>query len=138
MTKKYYLGNGAYDEGGYNIYTFTDDEVSKIARFYDPSGYGFIDNDGNVYKQMTDQGLVYKHYKAFNEESSKIPCYVPELSDEYYFYKDFLNECEVNKGFADYIFDTVDWQSPGALVGDISSDSSSWPEFFDKDGKIKK
>lgn len=87
---------------------------------------------GHIYKQLNGQGFIYKNYNRFLSKSKNV-CYVPELSDKSYRYKDFVEiamEFIVNNDLNNYnpeelafeIFDTIDWQHPETLISDWEID----------------
>lgn len=76
---------------------------------------GKILENGEIVRDLTDQGMVYKNSKAFYKKLKEV-CYVPELHDAGYTYKDFLNLTNGSEEVASMLFDTVDWQSPETLL----------------------
>lgn len=96
---------------------------------------GKILPNGDVEKEYHGQGCIYKNFKAFQDKSDEV-CYVPELSDEKYTYKDFLDAAQkfidenedvkeycqsedtTAEDIAENLFDMVDWQAPETLIAD--------------------
>lgn len=74
---------------------------------------GEILEDGEIERGKTNQGLVYKNPLAFRQKNGI--CYVAELSDDEYYYDDFLRISNNSEEIAKVIFETVDWQSPGTV-----------------------
>jgi hypothetical protein len=68
-------------------------------------------------KTDTTNGYCFKDYQAF--ENKKGICYIPELSDEKYTYKDFMQIAKGNKNLAHTLFCIVDWQHPETLLDEI-------------------
>lgn len=71
---------------------------------------GEILEDGTILKGQSEQGLIFKDRNAFVKQEGI--CYVPELSDTKYTYKDFLDMAKGNADIAKELFNAVDWQSP--------------------------
>lgn len=65
-----------------------------------------------IEREFYGQGYIYKNEEAFNNK--KGTCYIPELSDTRYSYKDFLN-ITGNEEQARILFEEVDWQHPETL-----------------------
>lgn len=76
---------------------------------------GEILENGEVIKNLTEQGMVYKNSKAFYQKLKEV-CYIPELSDTRYTYEDFLSLTNGSEEVAEMLFATVDWQSPEVLL----------------------
>ena len=74
---------------------------------------GKIEN-GKIEKEWYVQGYIYKSFKAF--KSKKGVCYVPEMSDQKYTYKDFLRIAKNNPELAYQLLDCVDYQHPETLM----------------------
>jgi len=68
-----------------------------------------------ITKEYWRQGWIYKDPNAFYKKSNDI-CYVPELSDERYAYRDFLRIANGREKVAEILFDMVDWQHPETLM----------------------
>ena len=64
------------------------------------------------------QGKIYKNPVAFAAKSKEI-CYIPELSEKQYSYFDFLEIAKGKQSIANYLFETVDWQSPETLYEEL-------------------
>lgn len=79
-----------------------------------------VDNNGDVVeinRERTSQGFVYKNEEAFlNKEGI---CYIAELSDEPYTYKDILEISEGNEDLATLVFDDIDWQHPESRYEEV-------------------
>lgn len=76
---------------------------------------------GEYIKGFSGQGWVYLDYDAFSHKTNKV-CYIPELFDTQYTYKDFIKIAKYNKRLAWYLFTTVDWQSPETLFDELLND----------------
>lgn len=82
-----------------------------------------VNKNGNVVeinREKTDQGFVYKNEEAFL--NGKGVCYVAELSDELYTYKDIFEICDNNESMARLVFDDIDWQHPESRYEEISDE----------------
>jgi DNA-directed RNA polymerase subunit RPC12/RpoP len=79
---------------------------------------GEILENGEIKKGLSSQGEVYKSYPAFYNKTNET-CYVGELNDFEYTYKDFLDLANGNEEIAKHIFDTVDWQSPQTYLEEM-------------------
>jgi hypothetical protein len=80
---------------------------------------GYYNKDtGEYIKDFSGQGWYYKDVDAFNNKTGEV-CYIPELSDDHYSYADFIKISKENKIVLEYLFDTVDWQSPETLFNDL-------------------
>ena len=110
--------------------------------FVNKADYGFnVETDEGIryYAEMSQQGMIYKNYKAFKEDNSEI-CYIPEHgfkdddivdnSNEWWIHsgkdsytrKDIEKACEdlnLNKKYAEDVFETVDWQYPESYIGEM-------------------
>ncbi|GHU82948.1 hypothetical protein FACS189468_7680 [Spirochaetia bacterium] len=80
-------------------------------------GY-YNETTGEYIRDFSGQGWHYKDGEAFGNKTDEV-CYIPELSDEHYTYVDFLRISKGNKAILEYLFDTVDWQSPETLFNDL-------------------
>ena len=87
-----------------------------------------------IEKGQTDNGLCYKN--SMNYKTGKGVCYVPELDDTLYTKENILDICENNQRLADFVFDSIDWQSPETFLDELQTLSYEFPEFFDNDGNI--
>lgn len=76
--------------------------------------YGEIEYE----KGKTLQGFVYKDYNAFKNRTDEV-CYIPELADIKYTYRDILDECRGNERLAEEVFNVIDWQMPCSYVEDL-------------------
>lgn len=95
-------------------------EMSSIGHFYGYDEYG----EPIFERGASIQGSVYKNVWAYcNRED--YPCYIPELHDTVYTFKDFLLLDEI-EAICDEIFEGVDWQSPEILYEEIYDN-----EYFD-------
>lgn len=81
---------------------------------------GEILENGEIIRGLSAQGEVYKNSKAFYEKSNEV-CYLSELNDYKYTYKDFLNLAHGSEEVAEFLFDDVNYQSPEALLEDYLS-----------------
>lgn len=115
--------------------------------------YGVIYADGTVEKGHTDQGWVFKDYKAW--ELGHGICYIPELDGEYIegIYKPKLEDGEEyaacyskdgflelvggNEDLARLVFEMVDWQHPETLVDELYSDDEEFRQTLDEWNKKK-
>lgn len=82
-------------------------------------GVLLTDDDGyyiKVIRDSSEQGNVFKDPIAYRNK--KAICYIPELSDDAYTYEDFLALADGSTEVADYLFETVDWQSPSTLFNE--------------------
>ena len=70
--------------------------------------------DGTYEREFFQQGWIYKNPGNFIKKSGV--CYVPELSDSEYTYRDFLELCGGNEELAEYVFEMVDWQHPESFI----------------------
>ena len=70
-------------------------------------------------KTATENGYCFKDDKAF--ENKKGICYIPELSDTKYSYKDFMNIAKGDEDLAYTLFFMVDWQEPETLLEDFNN-----------------
>jgi hypothetical protein len=83
---------------------------------------GYFDKEkGEYVKEYSGQGWHYKNFIAFANKSEEV-CYIPELFDTHYIYADFLKIAKNNISLAEYLFETVDWQSPETLFSDLEND----------------
>ncbi len=71
------------------------------------------EHEAIIERGSTEQGYVFKDEEAYENDKDKV-CYVPELSDEAYTGKDFL-DIAGEQDLADELFDQVDWQHPETL-----------------------
>lgn len=96
-----------------------------------------IDKYGEpIYERgTTEQGFVYKNMWAYLNHSDEV-CYIPELSDDPYCYRDFMNICGYEK-VADEVFSTVDWQSPEAYLNELQEDEDYYNHLI-KDSRKEK
>lgn len=76
------------------------------------------------------QGYIYKNYPVYYKGNPDEACYIPELSDEPYSANDFLYIADNNKELADYLFESVDWQSPETLMTELKENEEKF--LFDK------
>lgn len=83
---------------------------------------GKILENGEIVKGATNQGLVFKDEEAF--VNKKGICYIPELNDTEYTYKDFIDMTN-DETLAKALFDNIDWQSPGTLLNDWIQDEEA-------------
>lgn len=67
-----------------------------------------------IEREAYQQGYIFKDWEAF--EKGEGPCYVPELSDSVYTKQNFLDMCNGQEDVDKYIFEAVDWQSPGTYL----------------------
>ncbi len=67
----------------------------------------------------TENGCCFKDNQAF--ENKKGICYIPELSDTKYSYKDFIKIAKGDEDLAHTLFSMVDWQSPETLLEDFNN-----------------
>lgn len=83
-------------------------------------GYKEKQKDGSYkyIRQEYEQGFVYKDFDAFKNKSDDV-CYVPEMFDYQYTYKDILYECLGNEKLSEEVFNTIDWQTPFAYINDL-------------------
>ena len=92
------------------------------------------EHEAIIERGPTDQGFVFKDEEAYETDKTKV-CYVPELSDEAYTGKDFL-DIAGEQDLADELFDQVDWQHPETLfdewwnMGEIDKCKSCGKMFF--------
>ncbi len=70
-------------------------------------------------KTDTENGYCFKDAQAF--ENKKGICYIPELTDEKYTYKDFMEIAKGNKNLAHTLFCMVDWQHPETLLDEFEN-----------------
>lgn len=109
-----------------------------------PSTIGSI-RGGHVYRAHAGQGEFYKNFQAFEDKSRKV-CYVPELSDTSYRYRDFYllvkNKFEelgvtgdIHK-VACILFEMVDWQHPETLLEELS-DNGEFDDYAETYGIVK-
>lgn len=82
----------------------------------DENGFGEVINRDRF---KGGQGYVFKDDVAFYDTKNpdKV-CYVPELSDETYTRKDFLELCDNNEELAELLYESLDWQHPETLLED--------------------
>ena len=78
---------------------------------------GSLYEDAKIDREFFGQGYIFKDEDAFLNHEDKV-CYVPELSDAAYTRKDFLDECNGQKEFAEQCFYAVDWQHPTSWIMD--------------------
>lgn len=100
---------------------------------------------GHVYRETAGQGEFYKNFQAFESKSRKV-CYVPELSNESYRYRDFFllakNKFEElgvtgdNHKLAAILFEMVDWQHPETLLDELYN-SGEFEDYPDTYGIVK-
>jgi hypothetical protein len=94
---------------------------------------GNILPNGEIEREFCGQGFIYKNLEAFTNKTDEV-CYIPELDDEKYTYKDFVRICQEfidnNEDVKEYckreettaediavnLFEFVDWQHPETLV----------------------
>ena len=88
-----------------------------MSRYYE---IGEILENGEIERGESYNGYIYKSLEAFLNKSGI--CYVPELSDNKYTYKDFLDMVNGNEELAEILFDLVDWQSPGTKLDELIAD----------------
>lgn len=70
------------------------------------------------------QGYIYKNYSAYKKDNEV--CYIPELSDYLYTRQDFLDITNENQKLADYLFESVDWQSPETLLDELKTNEEDF------------
>jgi predicted Zn-ribbon and HTH transcriptional regulator len=70
--------------------------------------------DGVVIKGSSGEGFIYKDPIAFSNKEGI--CYVPELSDTTYSYKQFLDLAGGNEEVAEMIFNKVTWEHPESFL----------------------
>ena len=70
--------------------------------------------DGTYEREFYQQAWIYKNPGNFAKKIGV--CYVPELSDSEYTYRDFLELCGGNEQLAEYVFEMVDWQHPESFI----------------------
>jgi len=73
---------------------------------------------GEYIREFSEQGYFYKDHDAFFNKTHEV-CYIAELFDTQYTYKDFINIAKNNEKLACYLFSTVDWQSPEILFEEL-------------------
>lgn len=78
---------------------------------------GEILETGEIERGESYNGYIYKSLEAFLNKSGI--CYVPELSDNKYTYKDFLDMVNGNEEIARILFDSVDWQYPETKLNEL-------------------
>lgn len=97
----------------YNL-ILRDSEIYLKVGEYEPET---DDKEAVVYRRFYGQGNIYKNEDAYKNRPDEV-CYVPELTDEAYTAKDFLDMCCGQKEFADELFGSCDWQHPESLQED--------------------
>ena len=70
-----------------------------------------------IQREWLRQGFVFKDESAFTNDPDRV-CYIPELSDNVYTRRDFVNLCGGQEDFAQTLFHAVDWQHPETLLED--------------------
>lgn len=70
-----------------------------------------------IEREFYGQGMIFKDWSAFESDPSAV-CYIPELSDSKYTWKEFREICGGNEELAKELFHTVDWQHPESLLED--------------------
>lgn len=70
------------------------------------------------------QGYIFKSYPAYKKENEI--CYIPEFSDYLYTRQDFLDIANGNQKLADYLFESVDWQSPETLLDELETNEEDF------------
>jgi len=88
--------------------------VEKTVGYYNETTNDYI-------KDFARQGYFYMDYDAFANKTDEV-CYIPELFDTHYTYRDFIKIANNNEKLAWYLFTTVDWQSPETLFNDLVID----------------
>lgn len=74
----------------------------------------------HVKKGPTWQGVCFKDWEAFYNHPDQ-PCYVAEYDetgDIAWTHNSFLALAEWDERIAEYLFETVDWQSPTSLLAE--------------------
>ena len=86
---------------------------------------GHFDPKAKYFKrEYFRQGYIYKNYPAY-KENNKV-CYIPELSGYLYTRQDFLDIAKGNQKLADYLFESVDWQSPETLLDELETNEEDF------------
>jgi hypothetical protein len=96
---------------------------------------------GHVYRENAGQGEFYKNFQAFHDKNRNV-CYVPELSNESYRYRDFYLMAktkfeelgvvgDIHK-LACILFEMVDWQHPETLLDELynNGEFDEYPETY--------
>ena len=99
-------------------------EQAERTERYQVIGECEVDEDGGIVKIERGwfrQGYVYKNPEVYYNDKKAV-CYVPDLSDEAYTGQDFLDMCNGQPEIADRVFEAVDWQGPGAYLGELDGD----------------
>ena len=90
-------------------------------RDYPPAiGEIFPTGDGTykVCRAPSSEGMIYKDWEAFYGHSDK-PCYAPELDNEVYTWKDFMDLAGGEADVAEAIFEMAEWQSPSTVLDEF-------------------
>ena len=80
-----------------------------------------IDNEDEKYDIMfaLESEICYKNPDNFYKEN-KI-CYIPELNNKFYTREDIIKVCKGLKWLAEFVFETIDWQSPSTFLDELES-----------------
>jgi hypothetical protein len=79
---------------------------------------GSYDEQNRTYEKEYDgQGRYYKDLNAYAVQAGV--CYISEPSDRPYTHADFLQIAHGNSRLANYLFESVNWQSPETLFNDL-------------------
>lgn len=81
---------------------------------------GEILENGTIEKEETEDGFIYKDEEAF--VSKKGVCYVSELDDTPYTYKDFIELTLGSQEIAKRLFYSLRWESPGTKLEELISE----------------
>ncbi len=92
----------------------------------------YNEETGEIERGVTSQGCVYKNFDTFL--NGKGVCYIPELSDNKYTRKNFVEIALYNCTLATFIYNEVDWQSPEALFDEMDDeDEYYWLLYSDSE-----